>query len=180
MQWHFGPFRLDLANACLWHATQPVTRPALVIPAAPVSGPTPAPRLVGREAEVATLHQWFANALHGERHLGFITGEAGIGKTTLVDTFVAQLTDQAPLWLGRGQCIEQYGAGEAYLPLLEALGQMGRTPDGPQLVALLRQQAPSWLLQLPALLAPAESEALQRYAGRTTRERMLRELAEAM
>ena len=25
MQWHLGPFRLDLANACLWHATQPVT-----------------------------------------------------------------------------------------------------------------------------------------------------------
>src|SRR5262245_3198242 len=22
MQWHFGPFRLDLANACLWHAAQ--------------------------------------------------------------------------------------------------------------------------------------------------------------
>jgi hypothetical protein len=141
--------------------------------------PTPAPRLVGREAEVATLRQWFANALHGERHLGFITGEAGIGKTTLVDTFVAQLTDQAPLWLGRGQCIEQYGAGEAYLPLLEALGQMGRTPDGPHLVALLRQQAPSWVLQLPALLSPGEYEAL-RYAGGTTRERMLRELAETM
>src|SRR6266446_2754352 len=25
MQWHFGPFRLDLANACRWHAAQPVT-----------------------------------------------------------------------------------------------------------------------------------------------------------
>jgi len=24
MQWHFGPFRLDLANASLWHAEQPV------------------------------------------------------------------------------------------------------------------------------------------------------------
>src|SRR5437773_8946327 len=24
MPWHFGPFRLDLANACLWHAAQPV------------------------------------------------------------------------------------------------------------------------------------------------------------
>src|SRR5437867_3775984 len=82
----------------------------------------PAPPLVAREAEVATLHQWFANAFQGERHLGFITGEAGIGKTTLVDTFVAQLAGQAPLWLGHGQCIEQYGAGEAYLPLLEALG----------------------------------------------------------
>ena len=46
---------------------------------------------------------------------------------------------------------------------------MGRTPDGPQLIALLRQQAPSWLLQLPALLSPAEYKALQRYAGGTTR-----------
>ena len=136
--------------------------------------------LVAREAELATLHQWFAKALQGERHLGFITGEAGIGKTTLVDTFVAQLAGQTSLWLGHGQCIEQYGAGEAYLPLLEALGQMGRTPDGPDLVALLRQQAPSWLLQLPAFLSPAEYEALQRYTGGTTRERMLRELAEAV
>ena len=25
MQWHFGPFRLDLDNACLWHDEQPVT-----------------------------------------------------------------------------------------------------------------------------------------------------------
>jgi DNA-binding winged helix-turn-helix (wHTH) protein len=24
MQWHFGPFRLDLANTCLWRAEQPV------------------------------------------------------------------------------------------------------------------------------------------------------------
>ena len=142
--------------------------------------PTPALHLVAREAEVATLHQWCANALQGKRHLGFITGEAGIGKTTLVDTFVAQIAGQVPLWIGRGQCIEQYGAGEAYLPLLEALGQMGRTLDGTQLVGLLRQQAPSWLLQLPALLSPAEYEALQRYARGTTRERMLRELAEAM
>jgi DNA-binding response OmpR family regulator len=22
MPWHFGPFRLDLAHACLWHAEQ--------------------------------------------------------------------------------------------------------------------------------------------------------------
>ena len=25
MPWHFGPFRLDLANAALWRAEQPVT-----------------------------------------------------------------------------------------------------------------------------------------------------------
>src|SRR5262245_32454661 len=118
-------------------APQPVRSPAPVFPSASVHAPTPAPLLVAREAELVTLHQWFAKTLQGERHLGFIMGEAGIGKTTLVDTFVTQLTGQVPLWLGHGQCIEQYGTGEAYLPLLEALGQMGRTPDGPQLVALL-------------------------------------------
>ena len=156
----------------------PVPGPAL--PLASVSTAPPAPRLVAREAEVATLHQWWANALQGERRLGFLTGEAGMGKTTLVDAFVAQIAGQAPLWIGHGQCIEHYGAGEAYLPLLDALGQMGRSPDGPQLVALLRQHAPSWLLQLPALLSPQDAEALQRYVGETTRARMLRELAEVL
>src|SRR2546425_2127955 len=198
MPWHFGPFRLDLANAALWRAEQPVTlrpktfdlltylvthagqvvtkealldalwpetavgegvlktginelrkalgetakapqwiatvhrrgyrfvapvtlvesAPPTEAPAAraaplpvralapavspvPVYVPPPAPHLVVREAEVATLHQWFANAFQGERHLGFITGEAGIGKTTLVDTFVAQLAGQAPVWIGQ-------------------------------------------------------------------------------
>jgi DNA-binding winged helix-turn-helix (wHTH) protein len=134
-------------------ALPPVLAPVPVLPPTPVRAPVSPPLLVAREAEVATLHQWFATALRGERQVGFITGEAGIGKTTLVDAFVAQLAGQTPLWIGHGQCIEQYGAGEAYLPLLEAPGQMGRTPEGPYLVRLLRQQAPSWLLQLPAFLS---------------------------
>jgi predicted ATPase len=48
------------------------------------------------------------------------------------------------------------------------------------LVAVLHQQAPSWLEHLPALVPPEAYEALQRRAGSTTRERMLRELAEAV
>ena len=90
------------------------------------------------------------------------------------------MTTVADVWLGYGQCIEQYGAGEAYLPLLEALGRLGRGPDGERLVALLRQQAPSWLVHLPTLLSATEAEALQRHSGETTRERMLRELAEVV
>jgi predicted ATPase len=110
----------------------------------------------------------------------FIAGEAGIGKTTLVDAFAAQVAPAEAVWFGRGQCIEQYGAGEAYLPLLGALGQLGRGPDGVRLVDLLHQQAPSWLLQMPALLPTTEYEELQRRSSGSTRERMLRELAEAM
>ena len=62
----------------------------------------------------------------------FLTGEAGIGKTTLVDAFVAQVAVAEEVWLGQGQCIEQYGAGEAYLPVLEALGAaLPRPGSGP-------------------------------------------------
>jgi hypothetical protein len=84
------------------------------------------------------------------------------------------------MWIGWGQCIEQHGTGEPYLPLLEALGRLGRTPDGARLVVLLHQYAPSWLVHLPALVPDAETEALWRRAGRATRERMLRELAEVV
>jgi predicted ATPase len=141
---------------------------------------TSTPRLVGREAELAQLQQCWAQACAGRRQVVFISGEAGIGKTTLVDAFVAQVAPTAPVWIGRGQCLEQYGAGEPYLPLLEALGRLGRGADGHQLVAVLQQQAPSWLLQLTALVPPEVFEALQRRTGGTARERMLRELAEAV
>jgi predicted ATPase len=79
-----------------------------------------------------------------------------------------------------GQCIEQYGAGEAYLPVLEALGRMGRQPEGARLIAILEQYAPTWLVQLSTLLSAAELEAVQRRVQGATRERMLREIAEAV
>jgi DNA-binding winged helix-turn-helix (wHTH) protein/predicted ATPase len=147
--------------------------PSLVVAASPAG-------LVGREAELAQLQQCWVQACQGRRQVVFITGEAGIGKTTLVDAFVAQLAAMAGVWSARGQCIEHYGVGEAYLPLLEALGQWGRGPDGAHLVALLHQVAPTWLLHMPSLVPEAEYEAVQRRAGGTTRERMLRELAEAV
>ena len=47
-------------------------------------------------------------------------------------------------------------------------------------MAVLRQYAPSWLVQLPALLPPAEWEALQRTVGPAAPPRMLRELTDAL
>src|SRR5580765_761293 len=147
----------------------------------PVSSPPAAPpTLVGRDAELANLHALYATAAGGRRQLVFVTGEAGIGKTTLVETFLAQLGTSDGLRRGRGQCVEQYGASEAYLPVLEALGRMGREPLGAALVQILKQYAPTWLAQLPALLTDEELGAVQRRAQGTTRERMLRELIEAL
>jgi hypothetical protein len=127
-----------------------------------VPNPQSATGMVGREAEIAELHTWLDKALQGERQIVFVTDEPGIGKTTLVDTFLDQIAADGSVWLGRGQCIEHYGAGEAYLPVLEALGRLCREPDGKRLIELLAQQAPTWLVQMPALLSAAELEALQR------------------
>ena len=76
-------------------------------------------------------------------------GEAGMGKTTLVDAFLAEVAAAQTAWIGRGQCIDHSGAGEAYLPLLDALRRLGRGPAGARLVACVRQYAPTWLGQLP-------------------------------
>ena len=44
--------------------------------------------LVGRETELTRLHDWLVKALHGERQVVFVTGEPGIGKTTVVERLV--------------------------------------------------------------------------------------------
>jgi predicted ATPase len=116
----------------------------------------------------------------GQRQIGFIVGEPGIGKTALVDTFVAQMSATEDIWVGYGQCIDHYGAGEAYLPVLEALGRLCRGPEGAPLISLLRQYAPSWLVYLPALLARGDREHLESTASGVTPSHMLRELADAL
>ncbi|HJY79831.1 MAG TPA: AAA family ATPase [Candidatus Binatia bacterium] len=136
--------------------------------------------LVGRDAELAQLHTWLSKALQSERQIIFVTGEPGIGKTTLVEAFLARSAAMGGLWIGRGQCIEHYGVGEPYMPVLEALGRLCRELEGNQLIDLLSQHAPTWLAQMPALLSATNLEVLQRKVQGTTQERMLREMAEAV
>ena len=64
-----------------------------------------------------------------------VTGEAGVGKTTLVETFL-RATARAAV-IARGQCLERHGEGEPYLPLLDALGRLARGPGGGEVVELL-------------------------------------------
>jgi tetratricopeptide (TPR) repeat protein len=84
------------------------------------------------------------------------------------------------VWLGWGQCVEHYGTGEPYLPVLDALGRLCRAPAGERIVAVLERCAPTWLAQLPALLSAEERERLQRQLVGSSRERMLREMADAL
>ena len=136
------------------------------------------PSIVGREAELIQLQNWWQSALQGKRQLVFVTGEPGIGKTTLVDAFLVEVATQA--WHARGQCVEQYGAGEAYLPVLEALNRLCQRAGSEALVSSLERYAPSWLVQMPALLVDEHFEKLKLRVAGATLERMLREMAEAL
>ena len=136
------------------------------------------PVIVGREAEIDQLHRWLRTALDGQRQCVFVAGESGIGKTAIVDLFQHQVRALGKVSIGHGQCVEQYGEGEAYLPVLEAMGRLCREAGGAQLVALVRRYAPTWLVQLPGLIDEAERASLHAQTQDTTQRRMLREMAE--
>ena len=118
--------------------------------------------LVGRQGEVDTLASWFQRAAQGARQLVFVGGEAGVGKTTVVELWLASLAAGSEVRIAWGQCVEHYAEGEPYLPLLEALGQLSRGPDHQDVVAAFRRYAPMWLVQWPGLLSETELERLQR------------------
>ena len=165
------PLAFEAPPAAATHATAAVApRLAIALPA-----------LVGRQAELACLAGWWDDARHGERRVVFVSGEPGIGKTALVDAFVGQEAGTGDAFVGRGQCIEHLGAGEAYLPVLSALGELCSEPGGERLVAQLRKHAPAWLSQMPAVLESLTAEERNRLnlAG-STHERMLREMTETL
>ena len=148
---------------------------------APAADQPPPPRaLVGRDRELGRLQAELEAALAGKRRTVFVTGEAGVGKTTLVEAFLARAGDNATLLRARGFCLEHRGTGEPYMPVLEALGRLCGERAGAPLLAALRDRAPTWLLQLPWLLSHDEMEVVRRAALGNTPERMLRELAEAL
>jgi predicted ATPase/DNA-binding winged helix-turn-helix (wHTH) protein len=138
-------------------------------------------RLVGRDPQLAELRSGLQRTLATGRQVVFITGETGIGKTTLADECVRRAAAEvAGLRVTRGQCVEGHGGKEPYYPVLEAIGQLCRGPGGATLVQILSAQAPSWLVQFPDLVPREQRERLQQEILGATRDRMLREIGDAL
>ena len=136
--------------------------------------------IVGREEELSQLDKYFERAKGGARQILFVTGEPGIGKTALVQSFLSSLGKEKDVRIGRGQCIEQYGSGEPYMPVLEALTRLCRHVGGERLIEILNEAAPSWLVQMPSLLNDSVRKRLKGVTQGVTHQRMLREITEAL
>jgi serine/threonine protein kinase len=142
----------------------------------------PAAPFVGREPELSKLEGILKQAIDGSGRVVFITGEPGIGKTSLSDEFLRRARARFPgLSVSRGRCVEQYGTGEAYLPFLDAIGGLLDGPARERLAAVMRTSAPTWCWQLPAAFSSTGAiETLQQETIGATKDRMMREMGDAL
>jgi len=138
--------------------------------------------LVGRGPERALLTQVFERVIHeGACHLVTVMGPAGIGKSRLVEEFIAGAGGQATVL--RGHCPD-YGEGITFWPLVEAMRQAMAGCTSPEeiriaMAALLHgeRNAEAVAEQIAGLLGAAEAVgALQElpWAIRKTLEALAR------
>src|SRR5262249_3765026 len=129
------------------------------------AAPEPGMCLVGREAPLAQLEEALALALQGRRQVVFVSGEAGVGHSALVEAFGGRARGAvAELVVARGQCVEGFGGKEPYYPVLDALTAYCRehpedsavreilSANGPSTLRMLRDAIESIVARHPMLL----------------------------
>jgi DNA-binding winged helix-turn-helix (wHTH) protein len=99
--------------------------------------------MVGRQAALIALDRYLGEACKGCSQVIFVTGDAGIGKTTLVDAFYKRAVREPDCHVARGQCVEGFGGKEAYYPLFDAFGQLIQGKDGGAIRQILAMRAPT-------------------------------------
>jgi len=131
---------------------------------------------VGRAKEHTELLAGLASAKGGHGLLLCVSGEPGIGKTTLIEQFLAQTTSVQNCLVGRARCSERLAGTEAWLPWLEILDALVAaewdTDKGSNrsIAHALKEFAPTW----SALLAPALTQ--RESSDAPSQERLKREM----
>jgi len=117
--------------------------PRIIRPMAPST-------FVGRDSELALLEERLAATRHGQGSIVAVTGEAGIGKTHLLEEFAAHAAGVRTAW-ARGTNL---AGAPPYLPWTELVGAL----LSPQLQAELRARSPRSAGVLLAAAAPSEAQ----------------------
>ncbi len=132
---------------------------------------------VGRERERAELRAAFEKVASGTGLLQCVAGEPGIGKTTLVEEFLGELTASGELCrIARGRCSERLAGTEGYLPVLEALDSLLHGESRELVARVMQAMAPTWYAQSRPT-TPLDPTSAAVGAQAASQERMKRELA---
>jgi tRNA A-37 threonylcarbamoyl transferase component Bud32 len=135
-------------------------------------------RSVGREPERAAMRRVYEQVREGRGRILTVLGEPGIGKTNLVEDFLAELSEvpERPIVV-RGRCSERLAGAEAYLPVLEALDNLLHRSSWSAIHSLIKSVAPTWYVQVAHAGVSQDSVARVRdEAPAASQERMKREL----
>jgi hypothetical protein len=125
---------------------------------------------VGRVEERAALTRAIDLARSGGK-LVLVSGEPGVGKTTLIEDCLNEPHIRDCWLIGRGRCVELVGITEPYLPFIEALESLRATTDSGLVSELMSEHAPTWHARM--LPAPASKRTIVA----ESRDRMHREMA---
>jgi tetratricopeptide (TPR) repeat protein len=154
---------------------QPMAVTGAIVPEYSPTARPPRSHAVGREQELGRIASAFATVSHGTGVIVMISGEAGIGKTTIAEEFLAEVgAGSATAWVGRGRCCERLAETDAFAPILESLDGLVKGDSGGQAAQMMKTTAPTWYLQLAPRMAEA-SAGLKREAKTASHERMRRE-----
>jgi len=133
---------------------------------------------VGREKQRIDLRAGWSSVVAGRGLLLCVSGEAGIGKTTLVEDFLSELTaGREPCAIALGRSSERLAGTEAYLPFLEAVESLLHVEGKEFMARTMKVLAPTWYAQVVPLATGDSSDAhAPTEAPAGSQEQMKREL----
>jgi predicted ATPase len=123
--------------------------------------------------ELGVLAEGFQAAKSGKPSLISVSGEPGIGKTTLIEAFLRSLSGREAHSVALGRCSERLAGAEAYLPLLDAIDDLLHEDNAEQISAAFHRLAPTWQQMLTGHTGDTTSDG----STPQSQERMKREFA---
>ncbi len=138
-------------------------RRATIIPGMRVADPA----LIGRDEPLARLRAAAEDAARGQPRAVLVTGEAGIGKTRLVDAFVGELRD-AGWQAGTGHAVRLEGGSPPYLPFVQVLQDLVDGMEPARLRVMLGPARDELAALLPGLVPAPASRAGSSVVGDAT------------
>jgi predicted ATPase len=112
---------------------------------------TPARRFVGRDSELARLEVLLAGAETGQPGVALLSGDAGVGKTRLLEELGSRAVAAGHTVLV-GSCVQVGDFGLPYVPIIDALRAVEARPEGAVLLREAAARRPALGRLLPQLV----------------------------